>query len=109
MGALLGNQCFETNAQAVDAFFSSKDPSYTSGSTSYLSWFEKVGGVWQVKRQSISSTGTVTNLTSSDATIPTFPVCDPLASFTDGIALGWLIVGLMVAAYGAVMIRRQLV
>lgn len=108
MGALLGDKCFETNAQAVDAFYSSKEPSYTAGATSYQQWYEKVNGVWVVKRQSIASGGAVTNLANANAPVPVFPVCDERGTFTDGIALGWLLVGVMVLAWGAVMVRRQL-
>lgn len=108
MGSLLGNVCFETNAQAVDAYYSGREVMQTAGSTSYRQWYEKEVGVWVLKRQSIASNGAVTNLANSTAPVPVFPVCDPQQSFTDGIALGWLLVGVMVLAWGAVMVRRQL-
>ena len=108
MGALLKEKCYPSQAEAVDAFFSGKEPSYTAGATSYLSWFEKSGGgVWQIKRQSIDSTGTITNLTTSNATVPAFPACDEVASFNDGLTVGWGIATAMVLAWGYSMIRKQ--
>lgn len=107
MGSLVNGKCFTSNALASDEFFTSKDPSFTAGATSYLSWFEKVGTVWQIKRQSISSTGVVTTLTSSNATVPTFPVCDETGTFNDGLALGWLVAFVMVLAWGAAEVRKR--
>lgn len=106
MGSLVGNKCFASNSDAANAWFSAKDPSYTAGSTSYLSWFEYVGSVWQIKRQSISSTGVITNLTSSNATVPTFPTCDQSADFMDGITIGWGVVLAMVIAWSYRAMQR---
>lgn len=107
VGYLFRDQCFVSNAVAADAFFLAKESSYTAGTTSYLSWFEKSGAVWQIKRQSISSTGVITNLTSSTATVPTFPTCDTTVNFTDGVTVGWGIATAMVMAWGFSMIRKQ--
>lgn len=107
MGALLKEKCYPSQAEAVDAFFSGKDPSYTAGATSYLSWFEKNGSTWQIKRQSIDSGGAVTNLTTSNATSPVFPTCDEVATFNDGLTVGWGIATAMVLAWGYSMIRKQ--
>lgn len=107
MGALLGTVCHPSQADAVDAYFSEQGPSFTAGATSYQSWFEKVSGTWQLKQQSITGAGVVTNLTSVNATVPTFPDCDELAPFNDGLTVGWLLATLMVAAWGFSMIRRQ--
>lgn len=107
MGALLGSVCYPTQSDAVDAHFTGKGPSYTAGATSYVSWFEKVGGVWQIKRQSIASTGVITNLTSSNATVPSFPVCDEVMPFNDGLLVGWGIATVMVMAWGFSKVRQQ--
>lgn len=107
MGARYGTTCYATNTDAADAYFSSSGPFYTAGSTSYNSWFEKnVSNVWQLKRQSISSTGTVTNLTTSNATVPTFPTCDQSEQFLDGVAVGWGIAAAMVAVWGFRLMMR---
>lgn len=107
MGALLRDKCYPSQADAVDALFSGKDPSYTAGATSYLSWFEKVGSTWTIKRQSVASDGSVTNLSSTNATIPVFPACDEIANFNDGVTVGWGIASAMVLAWGYSMIRKQ--
>lgn len=108
MGSLVGDRCFSTNADAADYFFSKKDPSYTAGSTSYVSWFEKVGAVWQIKRQSVSSAGEITNLTSSTATVPTFSACNVMDNFTDGVVLGWGVAAAMIAVYAVKFIAKGL-
>jgi len=108
MGALVGDRCFSTNADAADYFFSKKDPSFTAGATSYVSWFEKVGTVWQIERQSIASTGVITNLTSSTATVPTFPSCNVMDNFTDGLVLGWGVAAAMIAVYAVKFIAKGL-
>lgn len=108
MGALVGTRCFSSNVDASDAFFSGKDPSYTAGVTSYLSWFEKTAGVWQIKRQSIASNGAVTSLTTSNATVPTFPACTESAPFFDGMTIGWGIAAAMGAAWGIRFLQRAL-
>lgn len=107
MGALLGTICYPSQADAVNAYFSGKGPSFTVGETSFISWYEQVSGVWKIKRQSISSTGVVTNLTESIATLPTFPTCDETATFTDGLTVGWGIATVMVLAWGFSKIRQQ--
>lgn len=109
MGSRLGAVCFNNNAEAADAFFSGAGPFYTAGATSYLGYFEKtVGGVWQIKRQSIASNGTITNLTASNATMPTFPTCQPLDNFSDGMLLGWGVAAAMLAAYAVKFIAKGL-
>lgn len=100
MGSRFNDKCYSTNADAADAFFLEQGPFFTSGATSYVGWFEKnVSNVWQIKRQSIASNGTITTLTTSNATVPTFPTCTPLDSMNDGLTLGWGIAAAMVAAY----------
>jgi len=109
MGALVGERCFATNTDAADFFFSKKDPGYTAGDTSYLSWFEKsVGNVWQIKRQSISPTGVITNLATSNATVPTFAACDQMAPFSDGMTLGWGVASAMLVVFAVKFIAKGL-
>ena len=108
MGSLVFDKCYTTGEAAADAFFSAREPVVTAGSTSYVTWFEKVGSVWQVKRQSISETGISTDLTATVATVPAFPSCDPSQSFNEGRDLGWQMVVVLLVAWGFVMIRRQI-
>jgi hypothetical protein len=103
MGSLVFDKCYPSTGAAADAFFLSKGPVLSSGS---VAWFEKVGGVWLIKRQLISDDTGVTNLPSSLASIPSFPECVVMQSFTDGVQVGWAIAIVMLAAYGMVMVRR---
>lgn len=106
MGSLFDGKCYTTASQAADAFFLSKEPSYTAGATSYLSYFEKPADTWLIVRKSIASNGTITNLTSSTAPVPTFPACDPLETFVDGQTVGWMIAGVLVLVWGLNLIRK---
>ena len=106
MGALVGSNCYATNENAVDAVLTGKDPALTSGTTSYLSWFEKVSGVWQLKRQAIDSTGVAVNLPSVAVTVPTFPTCDETAPLSDGLQVGWALTAVILAAWGMLQIKR---
>lgn len=106
MGSLVNSKCFASNVLAADDFFASKDPSFTAGDISYLSWFEKVGTTWQIKRQSIASNGAVSNLTSINATVPTFPVCDETEQFNDGVTIGWGVAAAIFVAWAIKYMRR---
>ena len=106
MGALHESKCYPTNAQAVDAYYGSAPVSIQSGSTTYATRFEQVGGVWKSSGYSISSAGSWTLRYRTDAPSITFPVCDESANYKDGIALGWGIAAAMVMA-AALMSLRQ--
>lgn len=108
MGALYSDRCYSTTAKAVDAYYGSAPPAFTSGSTSYLTEYVWTGTLWQMKRYSIASSGTVTTLTASTAPTPTFPTCDEMETFTDGLTLGFGVVVAMVAAYVFYLYRRAL-
>jgi len=108
-GFLAQGVCYSTNVSAADAHFLAQGPFYTAGATSYLGWFEKSAGlVWQIKRQSIASGGAITNLTTSNATVPTFPTCDTTEQFFDGMSLGWGVAAAIVAAWVIKNLRRGL-
>lgn len=108
MGYNFNSTCYTTNAEAADAYFLSASPAFTSGSTSYLSWFEKVSNVWQIKRQSIAANGTVSNLNASTATVPAFPTCTQSQNFLDGVTLGWGVAAAMIAAFAVKFLARGL-
>jgi len=108
MGSLLGSICYATSTEATDAYYSGKDPSYTAGTISYLSYFEKPSGTWEIVRKSIDSNGTITGLTSVTAPSLTFPTCDQSTSFIDGVTIGWGILAAMVAAYAFKLMQRAL-
>jgi hypothetical protein len=108
MGALNNGYCYATTSDAADNHFSGAGPAFTAGSTSYQQWYEKVAGVWVIKRQSIASNGSITNLANSNATIPVFAPCDENQNFFDGLTLGWGVAAAMVAAFAVKFIARGL-
>lgn len=108
MGYFVRGQCWQTLDQAKDGYFSTTGPFYVAGSTSYHAWFEKVGAVWQLKRQSISSAGAITNLTTTNATVPAFAACDETQNFSDGMLLGWGVASAMVAVWCIRFLTRAL-
>lgn len=99
MGSLVGTICYQSADLALDAYYAARGPSYTSGETSYLSYFEKAGSDWMIVRKSIASDGELTTLSSVVAPVVTFPDCNPSEQFLDGMTLGWSIAAAMVAAY----------
>lgn len=105
-GYLFNGQCYSVSTEAVDAFFTAGSPALTSGSTSYLSWFEKISGVWYIRRQSISAGGVVSDLGTSAIEVPSFPTCDVTGQFFDGVTVGWGIATAMVMAWGFSKIRQ---
>lgn len=108
MGAHYNSTCYDSNAEAVSAYYSAMPVYFTSGATSYRSWYEQTAGVWQLKRQSIASNGTVTNLTTTNAPVPVFPVCDPAENFLDGMTVGWAIAAACIAVWSFNLMRRGL-
>lgn len=105
-GYLFNGQCYSTSSEAVDAALSSGSPALSAGATSYLAWFEKVSGVWYVRRQTISTGGAVTDLGTTAIDVPAFPSCDVTGQFFDGVTMGWGIATAMVMAWGFSKIRQ---
>lgn len=105
-GAIFGENCYPSNAEALDAYYSQVAPAQTPGTTSYVNEFVKVSGVWQVKQYSVSSTGVWTTRSTTAAPVVTFPACDPSGSFMDGITVGWGVAAAMVLASSLVLIKR---
>lgn len=107
MGALYRDRCYRVTADAVDAHFLGGGLQITPGATTYQTWYEKSSaGVWQIKRQTISSNGSVMNLPTVTATVPQFPSCDASAGLTDGIAVGWMVASAMVIAASLIALKR---
>jgi len=104
-GAIVGAKCYNTSAEAVDAFYSASAPVLSSGSTSYLTEFVKESGAWKLKQWTITASSTTLRY-SRDAPIPTFPACDPTEKFFDGMTLGWGIAAAMIAVSALMLARR---
>jgi len=109
MGALFKGVCYESQGQALDAFYGSAPVDELAGSTVYFGYWERISeGVWSwVVSKKVTTTGVVTE-TSTLAPVVNFPVCDPMAGFNDGQALGWAFAVVLFLAWGSVMIRRQI-
>lgn len=105
-GAIYGEKCYDSQALALDSYYSKVAPAMTSGTTSYVNEFVKEAGVWKIKQYSVSSTGVWTTRSTTAAPVITFPSCDPTASFMDGITIGWGIAAAMVAASALVVMKR---
>lgn len=102
MGALYGGRCFDTATDAAAAMWSGAAPVVGTGSPPVVSIVEYASG-WQVS----SYQGGV--LLASQA-LPSvgFSECDVSASALDGVALGWAVALVWVAAWGVSVLRRPL-
>lgn len=106
MGAAFNGKCFADTQSAADAFFSSAAPVLTPGANTYQAWFEKVSGQWQLKRQTIDSTGVITYTGQTLAVTPEFSSCDPMEYLNDGLSVGWLLSALLLSSWGMLQLKR---
>jgi hypothetical protein len=107
-GSLYQRVCYSSSADAVTAYFGDQPAYQTVGTTSYLNMFVNQTGVWKIVQYSISATGVYTTRSTTNATVPTFPTCDPAQGYLDGMTIGWGITLAMVTVFCAVQIRRAL-
>lgn len=105
-GALVGVQCYPSQAAALDAYFSTLAPVQTPGSVTYVNEFVRVSGVWMFRQSSVDGTGAWTVRSLTTAPVVTFPACDPTESFFDGAAIGWGIAAAMVVAFSFKMMEK---
>lgn len=103
MGAFVNGICHPDAAAASDAYFATGVPVVIPGATTYRAWYEKVSGVWKVNVQTIPGT-----TTSYDAAVPVFVDCDETVPLTDGLALGWMVGGVLLAVWGMRLLARLL-
>lgn len=102
MGFAFGGRCFDTQADAADAAWSGVGP-VVSGSPPIVSVVEKGVSGWQV-----SSYDGATLVSAVAVPSVAFGECDPGAMALDGVALGWLVVGVWAAAWAVNVLRRSL-
>jgi hypothetical protein len=103
-GALLGNFCYASQEKALDIYYSSVPPTHSNGSPMYVTQYEKVSGVWMLKRFVLDGSGNLTSAGQAAAAVPVFPVCDTFESFKDAHALGW---GVAAAVIGAAVMMSM--
>lgn len=107
-GFLYQTQCFSTLADATAAHWSEKPADFTPGSTSYITDVIWSGSVWQIKKYTLSSTGVLTNNSTTNLPALTFPTCETSQNFDDGMMLGWGVSAAIVAAWVIKNLRRGL-
>lgn len=107
-GFLHNGYCFTTLAEATAKHWAENPAFITAGSTSYMADVVFNGTVWQLKKYTLSSTGVLTN--NSTTTLPalTFPACNTEQMFMDGMTVGWGIAAAIIAAWVIKNLRRGL-
>lgn len=106
MGALYGNRCHASPADAIDAYYGGVPPQITTGSTGYATAFEKIAGEWHSVGYSIDAAGLWSQRYSTLAPVPAFPVCDPAEGFKDGLIVGWGIASALIAVAALMLSKR---
>jgi len=107
MGAKLFNTCYPSQDVARDAFWGSFPLDIQSGSVTYVTFPKFANGVWNINQYKYQQY-VAPEFVQWVATVPTFPECDYDEPFTDGVVIGWGIVGAMAIAYAVHVIRRAL-
>ena len=105
-GALFAGRCYLSTPDAVDAYFLSMPPQVISGATSYATSFQKFGSAWYSVGFSINASGVWTQRYSTISPSPSFPTCDPSASFKDGMVIGWGVATALVIAASIRFLQR---
>lgn len=111
MGYLRGTMCYDTWEQWQDATFGAIPPTYNPASTTYETFFKKDASAgWQFCRAQLSSTAVRSGLSCGAVPVSSSGVatCDPAGAFVDGAAVGMLVLGVLLVAWWAAVIRRQL-
>lgn len=107
MGAFFNGRCFENQAAALDAYYGDAPVSHAAGTVSHMSYFVKTAGVWEWV--SVTRDGAATSTATVVAPAVEFAACDPAQALTDGVAVGWLVGGCLLAVWAVSLLRRVLV
>ena len=98
-GSIYGSTCFASSALANDAYYSAILP-VTLADGSLVS-YQKPWGYWD---KVVTSPAGVTSYTSMPAL--SFPACDPVLGFTDGLLFSSILVGLIFVAVSFGIVSR---
>ena len=106
-GIAYGGICYASQNEAIDAYYTQHKAEVIPGSPVGMLVFSKDSGVW--KTQILTQTNNLWALQSEQiAPVPTFPECQmAYQSFFDGLELGWMLILLLVTAFGLRQIREQ--
>ncbi|MDP2805578.1 MAG: hypothetical protein Q8O24_06505 [Gallionellaceae bacterium] len=94
MGAMVGQTCYLDPLLARDAFFQAIAPIILPTGNTVFYQKNAVSLVWQ----RIEVKPNMVILSSTNASTPLLPVCDPMLGFNDGISLAVIIVTLVFLA-----------
>ncbi len=103
MGAQYAGRCFSTAADAAAHAWSGVGPVLGTGSPPVVSVVEWSGTAWQVASY---QDGVLVDVVAAPSIA--FASCDPADAVLDGMALGWLVAGVWVAAWAVHVLRRAL-
>lgn len=98
-------RCYESLSDANDAFFGSAAPAIAAGSTTYLTRYDKVSGVWKAVTEKYSASGSPQAVATATLNQAQFASCDSATGILDGVAVGWLVAAVLVVAWGARRLR----
>lgn len=111
MGYLFGRVCHSTFGDWADSYYGGMQAFYLPGATTYEVVPKKsAGGVWEVCRATISSTGVRTSqgCTAGPVQAADLASCLPESHLADGAAVGFLVAACFVLVWGGIVVRRQL-
>lgn len=103
MGFAASGRCFDTASDAAASVWSAVGPVVGSGSPPILSVVEWTGSVWQVATYQGGAL-----LSAQSVPSIAFGACSPGDAVADGVALGWLVVGVWAAAWAVNVLRKSL-
>lgn len=110
MGYQHGRLCLGSYAEWEDSVYSGMPLHYQAASSATELYFSKSTGVWRMCRNTISSTGARSGnvCVAPVHAKPDVKVCSEAAAVGDGAAVGFLLLGVLVLAWGYVKLRGQL-
>jgi len=105
-GGLWGGECYPSQAEALDAFYSSKASVESPGLVTYVVQYVKDSGIWKQQSYQVDGGGVWSLRYSVAAPVVQFPACDPVEGFTDGLAVGWMVAAAIIGAGALKLIQK---
>jgi len=98
-GYLFQNACYSTLAAATSAHWSQVPVAIVPGTTSYISNVVWSGTAWVIRKYTLSSAGTLTLNSTTNAPTLAFETCDTNQAFKDGSQIGMGVAGAIIIAF----------